>query len=145
MKGERLTIKQERFVKKTVETLNPAEAARQVYDAAKDKTFREIASENLAKPNIREALLREFEKKELNNDLVSDKHKENIVQNKNLPARNTALEMYYKITGAFAPERQERVSLNINLDDPRAIDNYLANLNEQLRSLKEEDRDNKGA
>ena len=137
MKRDRLTIKQERFIKKTVETLNPAEAVRQVYNVANDNSARQLASENLTKPNIREALLREFEKKELNNDLVSDKHKENIVQNKNLPARITAREMYYKITGAFAPERQERVSLNINLDDPRVVEDRVNQLQDELRQLSE--------
>ena len=145
MKGDKLTIKQERFVKKTVETLNPAEAARQVYDVATTETARAIASQNLTKLNIREALLREFEKKDLNNDLVSDKHKENIVQGKNLPARNTALDMFYKITGAYAPEERRETRLNININDLEAVEARIGQLNDEARSFTTQSRDTEGA
>jgi len=61
----KLTIKQKKFVNETIETLNPTEAVRRVYDlGAKggskkikqlEQTARAIASENLTKPNIKQA------------------------------------------------------------------------------------------
>ena len=49
-----LTIKQRRFVKRTLETGNPTRAAMDVYDTTKRNVASAIASENLRKPAIRE-------------------------------------------------------------------------------------------
>ena len=70
----RLTPKQTMFIDKTIETLNPTEAVRQVYDLGSKKgkqlenTARAIASENLTKPNIRQKfdeLLRGIDDKDI--------------------------------------------------------------------------------
>ncbi len=51
-----LTIKQRRFVKRTLETGNPTGAAMEAYDTAKRNVASAIASENLRKPAIREQI-----------------------------------------------------------------------------------------
>lgn len=51
-----LTIKQRRFVKRTLETGNPTRAAMDVYDASNRASASAIASENLRKLNVREAI-----------------------------------------------------------------------------------------
>jgi len=61
-----LTLKEQAFVKEVVNTLNPTEAVRRVYDLGskggsktkkqRDQTARAIASENLTKPHIKKEL-----------------------------------------------------------------------------------------
>ena len=58
MAKKKLTMKQEGFVQKSIKTLNPTEAVRQVYNLGSkggeltENTARAIASENLTKPAI---------------------------------------------------------------------------------------------
>ena len=53
---KRLTIKQQKFIAKTIQTGNATQAALAVYDTTKITTARGIASENLQKPSIYEAI-----------------------------------------------------------------------------------------
>jgi hypothetical protein len=56
-KPKKLTIKQKKFVKAYVATDgNGQEAAKAVYDVKNDNVARNIASENLTKPNVKEAI-----------------------------------------------------------------------------------------
>jgi len=57
-KGKNFTIKQRTFVKRTVETLNPTQAASEVYDTKNPDV---IASQNMANPLIREAIEQELD------------------------------------------------------------------------------------
>lgn len=50
------TIKQRRFIGRAIETGNPTQAALDVYDTTKRNVASAIASENLRKPNVREAI-----------------------------------------------------------------------------------------
>jgi len=52
----RLSIKQERFVQATLKGLNGFEAAKEAKYKGNDNTLRAIASENLTKPNIKQAI-----------------------------------------------------------------------------------------
>jgi len=74
----KLTLKQKQFIKKTAITLNPTEAVRSVYNLGSkngsktkkklEQVARSIASENLTKPNIKEALkiaLKDIDPKEV--------------------------------------------------------------------------------
>lgn len=56
-KPKKLTIKQKKFVKAYVANDgNGQEAVKAVYDVANDNVARNIASENLTKPNVKEAI-----------------------------------------------------------------------------------------
>lgn len=53
----KLTVKQKKFVKEYVlNNGNGQEAAKAVYDVANDNVARNIASENLTKPNVKDAI-----------------------------------------------------------------------------------------
>jgi len=137
----KLTLKQKKFVKITAKTLNPTEGAKQAYNlkgktGLKDKHKQitlatTIASENMTKPDIVKAIEQEiddlFEKDELKPIQI---HKRNMAQNKNIPASNQALDMYYKIKGKYAPVKS--INLNIN---PQNIDNRIKELQNELKQL----------
>ncbi len=134
---DNLTLKQRAWVQKTAQTLNATQAAREVYEIkGSDEVAKEIASENLAKPYLKAALLEELENQGVNFNWIVSKHKRNAGQDKNLPASNTALDMLNKIIGIYAPEERKNLNLNLNLSDPKAINDYIANLTDELRRLE---------
>ena len=106
-----LTIKQAKFIDAYIQLGNGAEAARQAGYSA--NTAREIASENLSKPNIKTAISRRRE--ELMND-SGDKitrflgllEAEATDQDNSDSARVRSLELLLKAAGAFV-DRQETV------------------------------------
>ena len=134
---KRLTLKQEAWVKKTADTLNPTQAALQTYETKSYNTAGQIATENLNKPQLKERLLQVMAEKGIDNSFLLTKHKENVSQNKNLPARNTALDMFYRILGSYAPEETRNFNLNLNLDDPRVVEDRVNQLQDELRQLSE--------
>jgi phage terminase small subunit len=54
MESPRLTVKQDKFLKRYMETGNGTEAALEVYDTDNENTAAVIASQNLRKPSILE-------------------------------------------------------------------------------------------
>lgn len=71
----------------------------------------------------------------LNDSIVEKTHKRNLKQNKNLPASNEAINIYHKIKGNYAPEK--KLSLNINIQDPQAVNKRIQDLEEELKQLNE--------
>lgn len=67
---KRLTLKQRAFVNKTIETLNPTEAAMQVYQPKNRLTARVMASENLTNPNIRAVIDSALPSDEIENNII---------------------------------------------------------------------------
>jgi hypothetical protein len=63
-----LTRKQQQFVQEYVETGIGVKAAFKAYDTESDNTARSIASENLTKPNIREAIDKALARRNLGPD-----------------------------------------------------------------------------
>ena len=109
-----LSLKQRVFIEKTIETLNPTEAAVQAYDVNNRRTATAIATENLAKPTIRQEILKRMEERGLNVDTITSIHKRNIKQSKNYAASNTALDMLYNLSEAYPV--QKTINTNINID-----------------------------
>lgn len=64
-KQRRLTIKQRRFINKTLQTGNATQAALEVYDVKSQKVAKDLAAENLSKPAIREQIERALAEEEL--------------------------------------------------------------------------------
>lgn len=131
-----LTLKQKKFVEVTAKTLNATEGARQAYNlggkggTSNETTVRTIASENLTKPNIAEAIETLLKEDKTSVEMI---HKRNMAQNNSIPASNQAVEMYYKLNGSYAPERS--VNLNINLDN---VDEHIKDLTNELNNIQEE-------
>ena len=105
-----LTDRQERFVVEYLATANGAEAARRA--GYSEHTAKEIASENLTKPNVKAAIT--TKRDQLMSDtedkvqwLIDRLTVEATDGNNNDSTRVRALEVLGKIHGAFAPEKSE--------------------------------------
>ena len=105
-----LTVKQRRFVKHYVATGNGTEAALSAYDTTDPGTAHAIASENLRKPAIQQAVAELLEAGGLSDRKLFELHASYLAlaysddpQEKALGLR--ALDMAYKLTGAYAPDR----------------------------------------
>jgi phage terminase small subunit len=101
-KGERLTIKQKRFVKEYVKDGNGTQAALKTYDTDKPEVAAVIADENLKKPNVKEAIEQALVKLELTPEWVLSQHKW-IAENRmdEVMAQERALENIGKIANLY--------------------------------------------
>ena|SRR3990167_3921945 len=130
-----LTIKQDRFIDETIRTANPTEAAVLVYNVKDRIVGNSVASENLRKPLIQEELKQRMIDNGVNADFLIQKHKRNTSQASNLAASNTALDMFYKILGAYAPERKIGVNIDLTTDDT-SLSEAIKDLTEQVAKLE---------
>ena len=113
--ARQLTKKQRGFVKDYLATGNGSLSAKRNYDVANDDTARAIATENLTKPSIANAIA-----DALSDELLTEKHLELL--NKRDPvtgdvdtqAVKAALDMAYKIKGTYAPEKKIVGTFDIN-------------------------------
>lgn len=118
---QRLTRKQKGFVKDYVETGNGALAARKNYDVSTDLTARVIASENLTKPNIINAI-----QEALPEELLARKHLEGLEatslygkdahEHDDYATRARYLDMAYKLRGSYAAEKHLTVNVDVKAD-----------------------------
>ena len=114
LKRERsLTDRQERFVVEYLACANGAEAARNA--GYSERTAKEMAAENLTKPNIVEAI--EAKRSELMRDtedkvawLIQRLEAEATSDENNEATRVRSLELLLKVHGGFAPEKTEVTS-----------------------------------
>jgi hypothetical protein len=119
--SERLTKKQKGFVKDYIETGNGVQSALNNYDTTDYSTAGNIASENLDKPKIIEAIA-----DAIPDDLLVKKHLAllNKTDDKgeiDVSAVSKGLDMGYKIKGSYAPDK----SLNFNINQqntPEVLD-----------------------
>lgn len=111
-----LTFKQKAFIDGVLETMNPTEAAARAYKIKKRTTATAIGHENLQKPYIRNALLKAMEEKGISEVMLVKEHKKIVTQDKNLPAKNTALDMMYRLRGDYAPEKHASINLTIKTE-----------------------------
>lgn len=128
-------IKVAAFAKRYVENgMNGAKTVKEVFKTRDDKVATVQASRMLVKANVRDAILAEMQNKRFNMAFVLDKHKRNIKQKKNYSASNAAVDMFYKLVGAYAPEERHNLNLNIPLD-PKEFDKALNDLKSQVDTL----------
>ena len=110
----KLTYKQEAFSRAYIKNkMNGVKTAKEVYNPTTYGSAHAIASENIQKPAVKKRI-----DELLNEILPEDKAlsilNRNITQEKNIPASNQALDMAFKIKGAYAPEKKLTVSLTVN-------------------------------
>lgn len=125
--------------------LRQTEAHAQVYNTNNDKTASVVASENLAKPNIREALIDSLTKKGILG--VNGKAENRLVEGldaytstptgkrvKDYSTRLRYVQELHKITGVYAPQKVERSNKNINVNfgNTNEIKKALAQLKEEI-------------
>jgi hypothetical protein len=124
-KGKDLTPKQRRFVKGYLETGNATEAAKTA--GYSEKSANSIAAENLAKPSIREAISQLMEKHGLSDEKLLSIHKDLLSATRTVSGievpdwdvRARALEMAYKLRGAYQ-EDLRGLRITISLRPPAA-------------------------
>jgi hypothetical protein len=68
---------------------------------------RKMGSENLSKGNIRAYVNNAIDIIGLSDDVIRREHAKLILQSTDLAAKSRGLDMYYKKTGEYAPEKQE--------------------------------------
>jgi|TARA_A100001037_G_C14916525_1_gene529693 phage terminase small subunit len=105
-----LTDRQERFVVEYLATANGAEAARRA--GYSEHTAKEIASENLTKPNVKRAITAKRDQLMTDTEdkvqwLIDRLTAEATADDNNDSTRVRALEVLAKIHGAFAAEKTE--------------------------------------
>lgn len=118
---DKLTRKQKDFVESYLDTGNGTQAALAAYDTENARVAAAIASENLTKPNIINAL-----EEALPDDLLAQVHKEGLFATKpiynddgdllseeaDFNARHKYLDSAYKLKGKYAAEKH----LNVNIE-----------------------------
>ena len=138
---KKLTLKEDKFTTITAKTLNPSQAVRETYQIGKngggetekqrEQTIRAIASENLTKPHLKQSIVEKIDKL-MNKDKIELVHKRNITQDSNIPASNQALDMYYKLSGEYSPDKHLNINANITNTN---IDKKLEDLTNELKRL----------
>ena len=122
--ARKLTHKQRGFVKEYVKGKSGTKAALAVYDTKNENVAAIIASENLGKPQIIDAI-----NKALPDELLADVHSEGLYATKGVyddegnrieedadfNVRAKYLDMAYKVKGRYAAEKH--VNINVNAED----------------------------
>lgn len=111
-----MTLKQRTFVKNYVESGNGTQAALEAYNTRDSNTAAVIASENLTKPKVIEAINRVLDRKGLSLEQVSESVG-NILQKgpeTKITGDNVlrAAELAYKLHNAFPAQRTAHVRIN---------------------------------
>ena len=83
---KRLTIKQQKFIAKTIQTGNATQSALEVYDTTKIDVARSIAGENLAKPSIYEAIEKGLKEQGVTPNTVIKALKTNLISGEGVKA-----------------------------------------------------------
>ena len=128
-----MTLKQKAWVKEVVATRNLTEATRRVYNVKNVDVAKAMGSENFAKPYMNQAVTQELERAGITLPFIMQEHESVIKQNEHIPAKNTAIDMAYKLYGTYAPDRSVNVNLNIPTDErglQEAIDKLIGELKE---------------
>jgi len=141
MPRKKLTLKQKAFVERTIETLNPTQAIREVYQLGsrggrQESTAGAMAVENLNKPSIRQEILKRMEEKGLTGNTIATIHKRNIKQSKNYAASNTALDMLYQLQEAYPIQKTLNANINIDLS-PEQLKSKRQELEEELDRIRQ--------
>ena len=119
--SKRLSKKEKGFIKDIVKGKTGTQAALNNYDTESENVAGAIASENLRKPKIQQAI-QSIADRIPDEDLLKV-HKEGLKATSGIGdntqvdygVRHKYLDTAYKLKGSFAPEKN--VNLNLNLDD----------------------------
>ena len=118
----RLTVKEKIrnkiFTTKYIENgMNGTKTIQDINPAMSSKVAGVTATRLLGKASIQASIEKVMEENGLSNDLVINAHKENIIQKKHLPSRNQAIEMYYKIKGAYKDNASSHLHIHTSPDE----------------------------
>lgn len=143
---DKLTKKQKKFVKEYIKDENGTQAALKAYDTKDNPTARAIASENLTKPNIINAIKTIADS--IPNELVIEKHiallnkmekkydsEGNVISEEiDVQAVKAGVDMTYKLKGAYAPEKSVNLNLNGDIIPSEELEGLAKELNDIARN-----------
>lgn len=109
------TLKQKEWLRQTVVTKNPTEAARMAYNVKDNHNASVIASENLSKPYLRQALNKMLEKYDLALEDTVREHKWVIKQKKDIPSKLKGIQEHYEIVGLHPTKKDSQRDIKIGL------------------------------
>ena len=112
-----LTIKQRKFIARTIETGNATQAAVEIYNGKDIKTARGIASENLQKPAIKEAIDKALEARGVNPEYIISRLQKNIEAGIGVEAKATDANKALSILANMmmnSSKQEENVTYNFN-------------------------------
>lgn len=133
-KLRKIDLRAKQFARQYIKNdFNGTKTVLEMYNTTDKKTAGVIAVENLAKPSFQKAIIEEMEKRGLNDEMVLKELEYNIKQYKHLPSKNTAMDMYFKLKGDYAPEKK----LSVNVDIPPDIDKEIENIIQELKAPQE--------
>jgi len=113
--NKKLTLKQQEWIRQTIITKNPTEAVKMVYRVKDNHNASVMASENLAKPYLREAVNEGLEKYNLNLEDTVREHKWVIAQKKDLATKLKGIQEHYDILGMHSKEKQPERQVNVGI------------------------------
>ena len=111
VKPQRLTLKQQEFVKRVIKDKNLTKAAAEVYDLGSKggknpyNTAKSIGSDNLAKPYLRASIQQQLETMGIDRREILKQFKK-LLYSTDQRVCYQAIDMYLKITGGYAPEKK---------------------------------------
>ena len=131
---KKIQIRARQFAKAYIRNKgNGKKTAEELYNAKNDNVARNIASTNLIKPIFQREILREMEEQGITGGFLTQEHHKVIRQDKNLPAKNTALDMAYKIRGDYAPDK--KIGLNFSIPSGEGLNIALQALLQEVKQL----------
>ena len=128
-------LKAKLFARKYVDNkLNGTKTIKETHAPKNDIVARTMATEYIAKPYVKKAIIEELENRGLDNGLILKIHKRNLIQKENLPASNTALDMIYKIKGEYAPDK--KLTITAKYKDVEEVRQRTNQLLKELKDIK---------
>ena len=107
------TIKQREWLAETVVTKNPTEAAKRVYGVKDRHNASVIASENLTKPYLRQALYEMLEANGLSLEDSVREHKWLIKQRQHISTKFDAIKEHYELLGLHPKDKRNDNDVHI--------------------------------
>tara|TARA_R110000868_G_scaffold403694_1_gene681192 strand:+ start:143 stop:559 length:417 start_codon:yes stop_codon:yes gene_type:complete len=135
----KLTKKQKGFVKDYVKTENGTQAVMKHYDVKDETVASSIATENLRKPYIKEAIQSIADR--IPDELLEKTHLEGLEatvgeDKPDYSVRHKYLDSAYKLKGSYAPDKNININMNVKSIDPtdETILNSLKAIQERLEN-----------
>lgn len=111
------------------------EAGVRIWPKQKAEVARVSMSQDLQKPNVQRTILQVMREQGMTDEFLVREHNKVITQDEQLGAKNVALDMAYKLKGAYAPDRNINVNIDIPADEKGINDAILA-LQKELKEAE---------
>ena len=129
----KVKLKQNSFAPAYVKNgFNGSKTAKEVWGIKNDATARKEACKILSKPDTQRQIAEVMKEQGLDSAFITKVTKRNIKQSKNYAASNSAIDMWHRLEGNYAPEKHANMNINIPVD----IDGAVKDLLQELEMLK---------